>query len=238
MKVGERKMAKLAKRMKGYREIVDREKEYDFSEAVKTLLDVQGAKFDESVEVSLNMNLDPRHADQMLRSTIVLPHGTGKAQRIAVFAKDDKAAEAEKAGADIVGADDLVAKVKGGFLDFDVVVAAPDCMPLVGQLGKILGPKGLMPNPKLGTVTPNVVKAIEDIKAGMVEFRTEKNGIVHALVGKKSFGQEKLEENIKAFVSKVKAEKPSGAKGQYMLKMSITSTMGPGIKIDLGTVGV
>ncbi len=231
-------MAKLAKRMKGYREIVDREKEYDFSEAVKTLLDVQGAKFDESVEVSLNMNLDPRHADQMLRSTIVLPHGTGKAQRIAVFAKDDKAAEAEKAGADIVGADDLVAKVKGGFLDFDVVVAAPDCMPLVGQLGKILGPKGLMPNPKLGTVTPNVVKAIEDIKAGMVEFRTEKNGIVHALVGKKSFGQEKLEENIKAFVSKVKAEKPSGAKGQYMLKMSITSTMGPGIKIDLGTVGV
>ncbi|MEC8066540.1 MAG: 50S ribosomal protein L1 [Pseudomonadota bacterium] len=231
-------MAKLAKRMKGYREIVDREKEYDFSEAVKTLLDVQGAKFDESVEVSLNMNLDPRHADQMLRSTIVLPHGTGKTQRIAVFAKDDKAAEAEKAGADIVGADDLVAKVKGGFLDFDVVVAAPDCMPLVGQLGKILGPKGLMPNPKLGTVTPNVVKAIEDIKAGMVEFRTEKNGIVHALVGKKSFGQEKLEENIKAFVSKVKAEKPSGAKGQYMLKMSITSTMGPGIKIDLGTVGV
>ena len=231
-------MAKLAKRMKGYREIVDREKEYDFSEAVKTLLDVQGAKFDESVEVSLNMNLDPRHADQMLRSTIVLPHGTGKTQRIAVFAKDDKAAEAEKAGADIVGADDLVAKVKGGFLDFDVVVAAPDCMPLVGQLGKILGPKGLMPNPKLGTVTPNVVKAIEDIKAGMVEFRTEKNGIVHALVGKKSFGQEKLEENIKAFVSKGKAEKPSGAKGQYMLKMSITSTMGPGIKIDLGTVGV
>ena len=230
-------MAKLAKRMKGYREIVDREKEYDFSEAVKTLLDVQGAKFDESVEVSLNMNLDPRHADQMLRSTIVLPHGTGKTQRIAVFAKDDKAAEAEKAGADIVGADDLVAKVKGGFLDFDVVVAAPDCMPLVGQLGKILGPKGLMPNPKLGTVTPNVVKAIEDIKAGMVEFRTEKNGIVHALVGKKSFGQEKLEENIKAFVSKVKAEKPSGAKGQYMLKMAITSTMGPGIKIDLGTVG-
>lgn len=230
-------MAKLAKRMKGYREIVDREKEYDFSEAVKTLLDVQGAKFDESVEVSLNMNLDPRHADQMLRSTIVLPHGTGKTQRIAVFAKDDKAAEAEKAGADVVGADDLVAKVKGGFLDFDVVVAAPDCMPLVGQLGKILGPKGLMPNPKLGTVTPNVVKAIEDIKAGMVEFRTEKNGIVHALVGKKSFGQEKLEENIKAFVSKVKAEKPSGAKGQYMLKMSITSTMGPGIKIDLGTVG-
>ncbi|MAI08684.1 MAG: 50S ribosomal protein L1 [Magnetococcales bacterium] len=231
-------MAKLAKRMKAYRDVIDREKEYDFAEAVKTLLDCQSAKFDESVEVSLNLNLDPRHADQMLRSTIVLPHGTGKTQRIAVFAKDDKAKEAEKAGADIVGADDLVAKVKGGFLDFDVVVASPDCMPLVGQLGKILGPKGLMPNPKLGTVTPNVVKAIEDIKAGMVEFRTEKNGIVHALVGKKSFGQEKLEENIKAFVSKVKNEKPSGAKGQYMLKMSITSTMGPGIKVGLGTVGV
>ncbi len=224
--------------MKAYRDVIDREKEYDFAEAVKTLLDCQSAKFDESVEVSLNLNLDPRHADQMLRSTIVLPHGTGKTQRIAVFAKDDKAKEAEKAGADIVGADDLVAKVKGGFLDFDVVVASPDCMPLVGQLGKILGPKGLMPNPKLGTVTPNVVKAIEDIKAGMVEFRTEKNGIVHALVGKKSFGQEKLEENIKAFVSKVKNEKPSGAKGQYMLKMSITSTMGPGIKVGLGTVGV
>lgn len=231
-------MAKLAKRIKAYRDVIDREKEYDFAEAVKTLLDCQSAKFDESVEVSLNLNLDPRHADQMLRSTIVLPHGTGKTQRIAVFAKDDKAKEAEKAGADIVGADDLVAKVKGGFLDFDVVVASPDCMPLVGQLGKILGPKGLMPNPKLGTVTPNVVKAIEDIKAGMVEFRTEKNGIVHALVGKKSFGQEKLEENIKAFVSKVKNEKPSGAKGQYMLKMSITSTMGPGIKVGLGTVGV
>lgn len=231
-------MAKLAKRIKAYRDVIDREKEYDFAEAIKTLLDCQSAKFDESVEVSLNLNLDPRHADQMLRSTIVLPHGTGKTQRIAVFAKDDKAKEAEKAGADIVGADDLVAKVKGGFLDFDVVVASPDCMPLVGQLGKILGPKGLMPNPKLGTVTPNVVKAIEDIKAGMVEFRTEKNGIVHALVGKKSFGQEKLEENIKAFVSKVKNEKPSGAKGQYMLKMSITSTMGPGIKVGLGTVGV
>lgn len=231
-------MAKLAKRIKANRDVIDREKEYDFAEAVKTLLDCQSAKFDESIEVSLNLNLDPRHADQMLRSTIVLPHGTGKTQRIAVFAKDDKAKEAEKAGADIVGADDLVAKVKGGFLDFDVVVASPDCMPLVGQLGKILGPKGLMPNPKLGTVTPNVVKAIEDIKAGMVEFRTEKNGIVHALVGKKSFGQEKLEENIKAFVSKVKNEKPSGAKGQYMLKMSITSTMGPGIKVGLGTVGV
>lgn len=229
-------MAKLAKRMKAYRDIIDREKEYDFSEAVKTLLDCQSAKFDESVEVSLNMNLDPRHADQMLRSTIVLPHGTGKTQRIAVFAKDEKAKEAEKAGADIVGADDLVAKVKGGFLDFDIVVAAPDCMAQVGQLGKILGPKGLMPNPKLGTVTPNVAKAIEDIKAGMVEFRTEKNGIVHAGVGKKSFGQAKLEENIKAFVSKVKAEKPAGAKGQYMLKMSITSTMGPGIKVDLGSV--
>lgn len=229
-------MAKLAKRIKSYRDVIDREKEYDFSEAVKTLLDCQSAKFDESIEVSLNMNLDPRHADQMLRSTIVLPHGTGKTQRIAVFAKDDKAAEAEKAGADVVGADDLVAKVKGGFLDFDIVVASPDCMPLVGQLGKILGPKGLMPNPKLGTVTPNVVKAIEDIKAGMVEFRTEKNGIVHALVGKKSFGQAKLEENINAFVSKVKSEKPSGAKGQYMLKMSITSTMGPGIKIDLGSL--
>lgn len=230
-------MAKLAKRMKAYSEVVDRTKEYTLVEAIETLLGCQSAKFDESVEVSLNLNLDPRHADQMLRSTIVLPHGTGKTQRIAVFAKGEQAKSAEKAGADVVGAEELVAKVKGGFLDFDVVIATPECMPMVGQLGKVLGPKGLMPNPKLGTVTPNVTKAIEDVRAGMVEFRTEKNGIVHSLVGKKSFGKEKLQANIQAFVAKVKAEKPSGAKGQYMLKMNITSTMGPGIKVDIASVG-
>lgn len=229
-------MAKLAKRMKSYTEVVDREKLYTLDEAVKTLLDCQSAKFDESVEVSYNLNLDPRHADQILRTTIVLPNGTGKTQRVAVFAKDDLAKEAEKAGADIVGAEDLVQKVKGGFFDFDVVIATPDCMPLVGQLGRVLGPKGLMPNPKLGTVTANVTKAIEDVRAGMVELRTEKKGIVHALVGKKSFGQDKLVENIKALHDKVKTEKPSGAKGQYMLKMNVTSTMGPGIKIDTASV--
>tara|TARA_R110000868_G_scaffold411733_1_gene708189 strand:- start:21922 stop:22617 length:696 start_codon:yes stop_codon:yes gene_type:complete len=229
-------MAKLAKRIKTFTETVDREKIYDLGEAVETLLGCQSAKFDESVEVSYNLNLDPRHADQMLRGTIVLPHGTGKTVRIAVFAKGDAVAEAKKAGADVVGGDDLAAKVKGGFLDFDVVVAAPDCMPIVGQLGKILGPKGLMPNPKLGTVTPNVAKAIEDIRAGMVEFRTEKNGIVHTLVGKKSFGKDKLVDNIKALTARVKADKPSGAKGQYILKMNVTSTMGPGIKVSSASV--
>ncbi|MFT7433274.1 MAG: large subunit ribosomal protein L1 [Alphaproteobacteria bacterium] len=229
-------MAKLAKRIKSNLETVDREKFYVLSEAVTTLLGCQNAKFDESVEVSYNLNLDPRHADQMLRGTIVLPHGTGKVSRIAVFAKGDAAEAAKKAGADVIGAEDLAAKVKGGFLDFDIIVAAPDCMPIVGQLGKILGPKGLMPNPKLGTVTPNVTKAIEDIRAGMVEFRTEKNGIVHALVGKKSFGADKLEANIKALTARIKADKPSGAKGQYIMKMNVTSTMGPGIKLDMSSV--
>lgn len=229
-------MAKLAKRMKSYTEVVDREKEYAFSEAIEILMGCQNAKFDESVEVAYNLNLDTRHADQMLRGTIVLPHGSGKVSRIAVFAKGDAAEAAKKAGADVVGADDLAAKIKGGFLDFDVIIAAPDCMPIVGQLGKILGPKGLMPNPKLGTVTPNVTKAIEDIRAGMVEFRTEKKGIVHTLVGKKSFGQSKIEDNIKALTARIKADKPSGSKGQYITKMTVTSTMGPGIKIDMATI--
>ena len=226
-------MKKLAKRMQAISTKVDRENEYTLSEALDVLLSCDSAKFDESVEVALNLNVDPRHADQLVRGTIVLPHGTGKTVRVAVFAKGDKADEATKAGADVVGAEELATKVKGGFLDFDRVVAAPDCMPVVGQLGKILGPKGLMPNPKLGTVTPNVAKAVEDIKSGMIEFRCEKKGIVHSLVGKKSFGKEKLEENIRALMAKLKAEKPSGAKGQYMLKMNLTSTMGPGIKVDL-----
>ena len=226
-------MAKLAKRMKGYREIVDREKEYDFSEAVKTLLDVQGAKFDESVEVSLNMNLDPRHADQMLRSTIVLPHGTGKAQRIAVFAKDDKAAEAEKAGADIVGADDLVAKVKGGFLDFDVVVAAPDCMPLVGQLGKILGPKGLMPNPKTGTVTNDIKSTIENINKGLVAYKNDKAGTIHAALGKVSFDESKLTENVTSFIDEIKKIKPSGLKGNFVNSVYLSSSMGFGLRVEI-----
>ena len=225
-------MTKLTKRQKVYAEKVDKTKLYPMSEAVEVLLSVDSAKFDESVEVAFNLGVDPRHADQMVRGTIVLPHGTGKKVRIAVFAKGDAAEAAQKAGADVVGSDELAAKVKQGFLEFDRVVAAPDCMPLVGQLGKILGPKGLMPNPKLGTVTPNVAKAVEDIKAGQVEFRCDKNGIVHAPAGKKSFGKEKLVDNIKAIANQIKADKPSGAKGQYVQKMSVTSTMGPGLMVD------
>lgn len=226
-------MAKLAKRKQAMNGMVDRLKDYSLSEAVDVLMGCPSAKFDESVEVSLNLNVDPRHADQIVRGTVNLPHGTGRTVRVAVFAKGEAAAAAEKAGAEVVGADDLAKKVKDGFLEFDRVVAAPDCMPIVGQLGKILGPKGLMPNPKLGTVTPNVAKAVEDIKAGQVEFRCEKNGIVQAPVGKKSFGADKVKENILSLVEKVKADKPSGAKGQYMLRMTITSTMGPGIHVDL-----
>ena len=226
-------MSKLTKRQKVYADKIDRMKLYTLEEAVSTLLSLDGAKFDESVEVSMNLGVDPRHADQLVRGSIVLPHGTGKTLRVAVFAKGDAAKEAEKAGADVVGAEELATKIKGGFLEFDRVVAAPDCMPIVGQLGKILGPKGMMPNPKLGTVTPNVAKAIKDIKAGMIEFRCEKNGIVHAPVGKKSFGQDKLLENIRSFVEKVKADKPSGAKGQYVQRVAVTSTMGPGLKVDI-----
>lgn len=227
---------KLTKRQKAYADKIDREKFYSLEEAVSTLLSVESSKFDESVEISLNLGLDPRHADQMLRGSMVLPNGTGKTLRVAVFAKGDAAKAAEEAGADVVGAEDLATKIKGGFLDFDRVVAAPDCMPIVGQLGKVLGPKGLMPNPKLGTVTPNVAKAVEEIKAGQIEFRTEKNGIVHALAGKKSFGQEKVLENINAIVAKIKSDKPSGAKGQYIQRVAVTSTMGPGIKVDITTL--
>ena len=229
-------MSKLAKRQKASNDMVDRDKMYGLSEAVETLMGCPSAKFDESVDVALDLNVDPRHADQMVRGSISLPNGTGKTARVAVFAKGDAAAEAEKAGAAIVGAEDLAEKVQGGFLDFDRVVAAPNCMAIVGQLGKILGPKGLMPNPKLGTVTPNVGKAVEDINSGMFEYRCDKNGIVHAMVGKKSFGAKKMEENIAAFMSTLKAAKPSGVKGVYMNGLSISSTMGPGIKVDLGSL--
>lgn len=229
-------MTKLAKRMEASYANVDREATYSLTEAVKLLKDAPSAKFDESVEVALNLNVDPRHADQLVRGTVALPNGTGKTVRVAVFAKGDAAEEAKKAGADIVGAEDLADKIKKGFLDFDRVVAAPDCMPVVGQLGKVLGPKGLMPNPKLGTVTPNVAKAVEEVKGGMIEFRCEKKGIVHAIVGKKSFDAAKLEENISSLVKNIKDNKPSGAKGQFMMKMTISSTMGAGIGIDLSSL--
>lgn len=230
-------MPKISKAKQAWADKVDREKEYDLTEAVKVLKSCAKAKFDESVEIALNLGLDPKHADQQVRGVTALPNGTGKTYRVAVIAKGDAAEAAKKAGADVVGDEDLVKKMEGGFLDFDRVVATPDCMPLVGRLGKILGPKGLMPNPKLGTVTPNPAKAVEDIKAGQIEFKLEKRGIVHAAVGKTSFKEKQIEENIQAFIDAIRAAKPSGAKGVYMQAMAISSTMGPGVKVALSSVG-
>jgi len=223
-----------AKKMKAAYEKVDREKLYTVEEAVKILKDnSKQRKFDETVELAVNLNIDPRHADQAVRGMFALPHGTGGSVRVAVFAKDDKAEEAKKAGADIVGAEDLAEKIRAGQMDFDRCIATPDMMPLVGQLGKVLGPKGLMPNPKLGTVTPDVAGAVEAAKGGAIEYRAEKAGIVHAGVGKASFDDKKLTENITAFVKELLRVKPSGAKGSYMKKVTVSSTMGPGIKLDL-----
>lgn len=228
-------MAKLTKKLQAIAKTVDREKEYSLTEAVKALGECQSAKFDETVEVALNLNVDPKYADQIVRGTVALPNGLGKEVRVVVFAKDDAAKEAKAAGADEVGTDDLAKKIQDGWMEFDRVVASPDCMVIVGNLGKVLGPRGLMPNPKLGTVTPNVGKAVEEVKAGLLEFKCEKNGIVHAMVGKKSMGDKKLEENIKALVKAIRDAKPSGSKGIYMEKGSISSTMGPGITIDLAS---
>lgn len=230
-------MAKLTKNQKAIVAKVDRNKLYAVEEAVKLLGECATAKFDESVEIAMNLGVDPRHADQMVRGTVALPHGTGKTVRIAVFAKGEAAEAAEKAGADIVGAEDLADHIlKTGEVNFDRVVAAPDCMAIVGKLGKILGPKGLMPNPKVGTVTPKPEKAVAEIKKGMVEFKVDKTAIVHCMIGKKSFGEKKIAENIAAFAEAIKAAKPSGAKGVYMKRAAISSTMGPGIKLDLSTL--
>ncbi|MFQ5562355.1 MAG: 50S ribosomal protein L1 [Parvularculaceae bacterium] len=226
-------MAKIGKRIRAARENVDRDKRYAIDEAVKIVKSNAGAKFDETVEVSMNLGVDPRHADQMVRGVVSLPHGTGRTVRVAAFAKDDKAEEAKEAGADIVGDADLVEKIQGGFMDFDRVIATPDMMPLVGRLGKVLGPRGLMPNPKVGTVTPNIGKAVKDAKGGAVQFRVEKAGIVHAGVGKASFSEDQIAENVKAFIDAVAKAKPSGAKGTYIKKIAISSTMGPGVKIDV-----
>lgn len=228
-------MAKVTKRNKASVELVDAEKTYTLAEAVEIMKSCPDAKFDESIEIAMNLGVDPKHADQQVRGTVALPNGTGKTVRVVVFAKNDAAEAAEKAGADFVGTDDLVKKIEGGWFDFDRVVAAPDCMPLVGKLGQVLGPKGLMPNPKLGTVTPQPGKVVKDIKSGMIQFKVEKNGILHVAVGKKSFDQKKIEENIRTFVGAIKAAKPAGVKGVYMQKMAISSTMGPGIKVDLAT---
>jgi large subunit ribosomal protein L1 len=225
-------MARTGKRLKKGYEGVDREKLYTLNEAVKLLKSRPKAKFDETVEVAMNLNVDPRKADQNLRGTLMLPHGTGKTLRVAVFAKGDRADEAKAAGADIVGADDLAAKVQAGEIEFDRCIATPDMMALVGRLGKVLGPRGLMPNPKLGTVTANVTEAVKAAKGGQVEYRAEKAGIVHAGIGKMSFSETALTENIKSFVGAIARAKPSGVKGTYIKKVSLSSTMGPGFKLD------
>ncbi|HIE19962.1 MAG TPA: 50S ribosomal protein L1, partial [Rhodospirillales bacterium] len=204
------------------------------TDAVKLIKDSATTKFDETVEVALNLGVDPKHADQMVRGTVTLPHGTGKALKVAVFAKGDKAKEAEDAGADFVGGDDLAEKIQKGETGFDRCIATPDMMAVVGKLGKVLGPKGLMPNPKLGTVTMDVKAAIGAAKAGQIEFRVEKEGIIHAGVGKASFSTEQLSENVSAFIGAILKAKPTGVKGSYLKKASLSSTMGPGIKLDIG----
>src|ERR1700754_3148493 len=224
----------IGKRLKSAREGVDREKLYPLTEAIKMVKERAKAKFDETVEISMNLGVDPRHADQMVRGVVNLPNGTGRTVRVAVFARGVKADEAKAAGADIVGAEELVEIVQGGKIDFDRCIATPDMMPLVGRLGKVLGPRGMMPNPKVGTVTMDVTGAVKASKGGAVEFRVEKAGIVHAGVGKASFPPEKLVENIKAFADAVQKAKPSGAKGTYVQRIAVTSTMGPGVKVEPG----
>ena len=229
-------MAKIAKRVAKSREGIDPNKAYALSEALQLLKDRSKVKFDETVEVSMNLGVDPRHADQMVRGVVNLPNGTGRSVRGAVFARGDKAEEAKAAGADIVGAEDLVDIVQKGTIDFDRCSATPDMMPLVGRLGKVLGPRGMMPNPKVGTVTTDVAAAVKASKGGAVEFRVEKAGIVQAGVGKVSFDVKALEENVRAFADAVTKAKPAGAKGNYVKKVSVTSTMGPGLKLDVATL--
>ncbi len=229
-------MAGKGKRLKKANEGLDRTKLYDLDEAVKLVKERAAAKFDETVEVAFNLGVDPRHSDQMVRGMANLPNGTGRSVRVAVFARGDKADEAKAAGADVIGAEDLVEAVQGGKIDFDRVIAAPDMMPLVGRLGKVLGPRGLMPNPKVGTVTADIAKAVNDAKGGAVEFRVEKAGIVQAGIGKVSFTEEALQENIRAFADAVIRAKPAGAKGTFLKRISVTSTQGPGLKIDPATL--
>jgi large subunit ribosomal protein L1 len=229
-------MVKIAKRTAAAREGIDRKKLYALDEAVKMVKARASAKFDETVEVAMNLGVDPRHADQMVRGVVNLPNGTGKTVRVAVFARNEKADEARAAGADVVGAEDLVEQVQGGTINFDRVIATPDMMPLVGRLGKILGPRNLMPNPKVGTVTMDVAGAVKAAKGGAVEFRVEKAGILHAGVGKASFTDAAILENIKAFADAVNRAKPAGAKGTYVKRVAVSTTMGPGVHVDPASV--
>ena len=228
-------MPKQAKRMQKW--TGDVAATHALAEAVKLVKANANAKFDETVEIAVNLGVDPRHADQQVRGVVALPSGTGRDVRVAVIAKDAKAAEATAAGADVVGAEDLVERIQGGFMEFDRVIATPDMMALVGRLGKVLGPRGLMPNPRVGTVTPNVGQAVKDAKGGSIEFRTEKTGIIHAGIGKASFTEEQLMANVRALVDALNRAKPSGAKGTYIKKISLSSTMGPGFKVDAGSLG-
>jgi large subunit ribosomal protein L1 len=229
-------MTQHGKKIRNAREAVERTKLYKLDEAVKLVKTNASAKFDETVEIAINLGVDPKHADQMVRGVVNLPNGTGRVLRVAVFARGAKADEARAAGADLVGAEDLVTTVQGGAIDFDRCIATPDMMPLVGRLGKVLGPRGLMPNPKVGTVTMDIAAAVKASKGGAVEFRAEKAGIVQGSVGKASFDEAKLAENIRAFVEAVNRAKPTGAKGSYLQRAAISSTMGPGVKLDLSTL--
>ena len=229
-------MAKLSKRLREAAEKIDPAMPYPIEQAVKFVKEHARVKFDETVEIAMNLGVDPRHADQQVRGVVQLPHGTGKAVRVAVFAKDAKAEEAKAAGADIVGTDDLAQKIEAGEIDFERCISTPDMMAVVGKLGKILGPRGLMPNPKLGTVTQDVAEAVKAAKGGEVQFRTEKSGIIHAGIGKASFEETALIDNVKAFVGAINKAKPSGSKGTFIKKVSISSTMGPGVKLDIGSV--
>lgn len=222
----------MGKRMAEATKRVDASRQYDLSDAVQLVRETGGVKFDATVEVAVRLGVDPKHADQMVRGAVVLPHGTGRTRRVAVFAKGDKAQEATEAGAEVVGAEDLVAAVEGGQTDFDVAVATPDMMPMVGKLGRLLGPRGLMPNPKTGTVTFDVAAAVREIKAGKIEYRVEKAGIVHAPIGRLSFAPEAIEENLRTLMDALIRAKPSGAKGTYVKSVTLSSTMGPGVPVN------
>jgi large subunit ribosomal protein L1 len=231
-------MAHISKRNKAVRENVDRDKAYELTEALTIAKKNATAKFDESIDVSVNLGIDAKKSDQLVRGSVVMPQGTGKTVRVAVFAQADKAQEATDAGADLVGFEDLAEKIKGGSIDFDVAIATPDAMRVVGQLGQILGPRGLMPNPKVGTVTPNVTEAVKNAKAGQVQYRTDKAGIIHCSIGRASFAEDALAENFKALIGALNKAKPASSKGVYLKKISVSSTMGPGLRVDQASLAL